>query len=88
MNTWAAGQKHYKLKKPAKAVATAPDGPSYAQRVDAMQAADEIADARNLDPAWVRQTLAQARYIPAIAKAITPPAVGVAKNWEIGRAHV
>ena len=87
MNTWAAGQKHYKLKKPAKAVATAPDGPSYAQRVDAMQAADEIADARNLDPAWVRQTLAQARYIPAIAKAITPPAVGVTKNWAAYRAR-
>ncbi|PIW09806.1 MAG: lytic murein transglycosylase B [Comamonadaceae bacterium CG17_big_fil_post_rev_8_21_14_2_50_60_13] len=87
MNTWAAGQKHLKHKKPTKVAAAAPDGPSYAQRVDAMQAADEIASARDLDPVWVRQTLAQARYIPAIAKAITPPALGVAKNWAAYRAR-
>ncbi|PIQ55861.1 MAG: lytic murein transglycosylase B [Comamonadaceae bacterium CG12_big_fil_rev_8_21_14_0_65_59_15] len=87
MNTWATSQKHHSKKKPAKAVATAPDGPSYAQRSDAMQAADELASARDLDPAWVCQMLAQARYIPAIAKAVTPPAVGVAKNWAAYRAR-
>lgn len=64
-----------------------PDGPSYAQRSDAMQAADDIASARDLDPEWVRLTLAQARYVPAIAKAVTPPAVGVAKNWAAYRAR-
>jgi membrane-bound lytic murein transglycosylase B len=62
-------------------------GPSYGQRTDAMQAADDIAERRNLDPAWVRQTLAQARYIPFIAKAVTPPPVGVAKNWQLYRSR-
>ena len=52
-----------------------------------MQAADEMAAARGLDPAWVRQTLAQAIYIPAIAKAVTPPAVGVPKNWQVYRSR-
>ncbi|TXT38509.1 MAG: membrane-bound lytic murein transglycosylase B [Comamonadaceae bacterium] len=62
-------------------------GLSYSQRKDAMLAADDIAVRRNLDPAWVRQTLAQARYIPAVVKAITPPAVGVAKNWKVYRSR-
>ena len=62
-------------------------GTSYSQRADAMQAADDIAARRNLDPAWVRQTLAQAHYIPFIAKAVTPPPVGVAKNWQLYRSR-
>lgn len=69
-------------------MASAPvPGPSYAQRSDAMAAANDIARQRDLDPAWVRQTLAQARYIPAIAQAVTPPAVGVAKNWQLYRSR-
>ena len=83
---------HSKHKKPAMVAASAPfpvptPGPSYAQRQDAMQAADEMAAARDLDPVWVRQALAQANYIPAIAKAVTPPAVGVAKNWALYRSR-
>jgi len=85
----AAAQKHSKKKKPVKAVAhsVALSGPSYAQRHDAMQAADDIAHRQGLDALWVRQTLAQAHYIAAIAKAITPPAVGVAKNWPLYRSR-
>jgi membrane-bound lytic murein transglycosylase B len=52
-----------------------------------MQAADDIAQRRELDPVWVRRTLAQARYMPQIAKAITPPAVGVAKDWQLYRSR-
>ena len=62
-------------------------GPGYDQRLDAMQAADDMARRRDLDPAWVRQTLGQARYVAAIAKAVTPPAVGVAKNWQLYRSR-
>jgi membrane-bound lytic murein transglycosylase B len=62
-------------------------GPSYAKRLDAMQAADDIAQRRDLDPVWVRQILSQARYMPQIAKAITPPALGVAKNWQLYRSR-
>ena len=65
---------------------SAPAGPSYSQRADVMQAADDIAARRNLDPTWVRQTLAQAHYMPLIAKAVTPP-VGVAKNWQLYRSR-
>ena len=62
-------------------------GPSYAQRSDAMQAADQIALQQHLDPLWVRQVLAQARYMPVIARAITPPPVGTAKNWRAYRSR-
>jgi membrane-bound lytic murein transglycosylase B len=48
-----------------------------------MQAADDIAQRRALNRAWVRKTLAKAHYIAAVVKAITPPPVGVPKNWQI-----
>ncbi|WP_083633927.1 lytic murein transglycosylase B [Rhodoferax antarcticus] len=88
----AEATNHSKSKRAVKTAASAPvspplPGPSYAQRQDAMQAADEMAAARDLDPVWVRQALARANYIPAIAKAVTPPAVGVAKNWALYRSR-
>lgn len=84
----AEARNHSHKKKVHKAAISAPAvGPSYALRLDAMQAADDIAQQRDLDPAWVRQTLAQAHYIAAIAKAVTPPAVGVAKNWQLYRSR-
>jgi len=82
---------NHSKKKPkrAKVVAQQPalPGPSYAQRADAMQAAQDMALSQGLDPIWVRETLAQARYIPAIAKAVTPPPVGVPKNWALYRSR-
>jgi len=85
----AEAKKHpHHAKKTSKAAASAPvPGPSYAQRADAMQAADDIARQRDLDPAWVRQALGQAHYIQSIAQAVTPPAVGVAKNWQLYRSR-
>ncbi|MFZ4623455.1 MAG: lytic murein transglycosylase B [Rhodoferax sp.] len=62
-------------------------GPSYAQRTDVGPVADDIALQHQLDASWVRQTLAQARYIPAIAKAIAPPPVGTPKNWRVYRSR-
>jgi len=55
--------------------------PSYAHRVDVMQAADDMALRRDLPRTWVRRTLAQAHYVAAIAQAIQPVSIGVAKNW-------
>jgi membrane-bound lytic murein transglycosylase B len=52
-----------------------------------MQLADDIAQRRNLDPQWVRQTMGQARYMPGIAQAATPPAVGTPKNWALYRSR-
>ncbi len=76
-------------KKPVRAATSqaALPGPDYGQRLDAMQTADDIALRRNLDPVRVREALAQARYVAAIAKAVTPPAAGVAKNWQLYRSR-
>ena len=62
-------------------------GPAYATRADAMRAASEIAAARNLDPQWVAQTIGAAHYMPTIAKAMAPAAVGVPKNWAVYRSR-
>jgi len=56
-------------------------GPLYATRADVMQEADALAARLVLEPAWVRQAIGAARYLPGVARAILPPAVGVAKNW-------
>lgn len=54
---------------------------NYAKRLDVRSAADAIAQSESLDQTWVRQTLAKAHYIPAIAKAVRPAPKGVIKNW-------
>jgi len=89
ISTGAQAAKHPKKKKAARSLhsTVALPGPSYAQRADAMRVAESIAKERDLDLAWVRQTLAQAHYIPAVAKAITPPPVGVPKNWRLYRSR-
>ena len=62
-------------------------GPAYAQRADAMQAADDIAERRGLSREWVRQAIGQAHYLPQVAKFIQPPPVGVPKNWRVYRSR-
>jgi membrane-bound lytic murein transglycosylase B len=62
-------------------------GPAYAQREDAMRAADDIAARRDLDLEWVRQAIGQARYIPQIARFIQPPPAGTPKNWRVYRSR-
>jgi membrane-bound lytic murein transglycosylase B len=62
-------------------------GPAYEQRQDAMLAADDIAERRNLDREWVRQAIGQSHYQPLIAKLIAPPPVGTLKNWAVYRAR-
>ena len=61
--------------------------PPYATRNDAMQLADDIAARRDLDRDWVRQAIGQARYLPIVAKFITPPPVGTVKNWRVYRSR-
>lgn len=46
-----------------------------------------MAQRAQLDPQWVRQMVGQARYSAAVSQAITPPAVGVSKNWAAYRAR-
>jgi membrane-bound lytic murein transglycosylase B len=59
----------------------------YASRPDAMQVADDIAQRRDLDRAWVRQAIGQARYLPHIGRWILPAATGTAKNWRVYRSR-
>ena len=66
---------------------SAPDVVTYGQRDDVMRFADELAARRGLEPAWVRSALAQARYIPSVARFIMPPPAGTAKNWAAYRAR-
>ena len=69
--------------------ASAQDRPAtYAQRADVLRFADEVAE-RNpgLDAAWVREQLAQARFVAAATRLIMPAPPGVAKNWSAYRAR-
>jgi membrane-bound lytic murein transglycosylase B len=94
MNAGAGSQKIYKEPKAtAKRGTTAPTpgqpaaGPAYATRADAMALADEIARRRKLDPQWVRKAIGEARFMPAIVRASTPPPAGTPKNWTAYRAR-
>jgi membrane-bound lytic murein transglycosylase B len=62
-------------------------GSTYAERQDALQRADEIAARQQLDPAWVREQIGKARFVPAVARLIMPPPAGTAKNWAAYRAR-
>lgn len=86
ISTGAEARKHPK-NNPVTKARTAVAQPLYAQRPDAMQAADAIAQQTGLDAAWVRQTIGQARLVPSIVKAVAPPAVGTAKNWSAYRSR-
>ena len=65
----------------------APDEVSYGRREDVVRFADEIAERHGLDPAWVREHLAQARFQPSVTRFIMPPPAGTAKNWAAYRAR-
>jgi membrane-bound lytic murein transglycosylase B len=59
----------------------------YGARDDVMRFADEVAQRQGLDAAWARATLERARYTPAVARFIMPPANGTAKNWGVYRSR-
>jgi membrane-bound lytic murein transglycosylase B len=75
----------------AKKVAVVDDGAAdvvtYGGREDVVRFADEIAARRELDPEWVKNALALARFMPLVARYIMPPATGTAKNWAAYRAR-
>ena len=59
----------------------------YGRRPDAMALADTLAERHGLDPAWAQAQLAQARFVPSVARLIMPPPAGTAKNWAAYRAR-
>jgi len=65
----------------------APDMVTYGQREDVMRFGAELAQRRELDPAWVQARLAEARFVPNVAKFIMPPPAGTAKNWAAYRSR-
>jgi membrane-bound lytic murein transglycosylase B len=65
-----------KISKPSPAA-----GPSYAKRQDAAIWAEKVAQEYQLDAKWIKNQLAQARYIPSIPKLILPPTQINKKNW-------
>ncbi|MES2283500.1 MAG: lytic murein transglycosylase B [Pseudomonadota bacterium] len=52
-----------------------------------MQFADDLAARRNLDPAWVRDAIGQARYNATVARLMQPAAKPFVKNWRVYRSR-
>ncbi|HEY0200693.1 MAG TPA: lytic murein transglycosylase B [Burkholderiaceae bacterium] len=52
-----------------------------------MALADDIAEHRGLAREWVRQAIAQARYLPQVPRLMLPPPQGTTKNWRAYRAR-
>ena len=75
--------------KPARKAAQArvPKGVPYAGRDDAMQWADELAQRRGLDAAWVRGAVARAQMLPVVSRLMQPAPAGQAKNWDVYRSR-
>jgi membrane-bound lytic murein transglycosylase B len=65
----------------------APDIFTYGRRADVMDFGAALAERQDLDPAWVRAALEQARFQPNVARFIMPPPAGTAKNWAAYRAR-
>jgi len=63
------------------------DGFFYRDSPAAMAFADDMAVRRNLDAAWVRDQIGQARRSAAAIRGVTPAPVGVPKNWAAYRAR-
>jgi membrane-bound lytic murein transglycosylase B len=82
-----AAKKSVNAKAKRKPVVSPQAGPAYAARADAMALADGIAERRKLDRNWVRHAIGQAHFMPGIARAATPPPVGMPKNWELYRSR-
>ncbi len=64
-----------------------PEAVRYAARDDAMAFADDLAKRRDLDPAWVRRAIGDARYLPTVARLMQPAPSGTPKNWRVYRSR-
>jgi membrane-bound lytic murein transglycosylase B len=62
-------------------------GPPYAEREDAMQFADEIAQRRQLDAAWVRSMVGQAQNLAVVSRLMQPAPTTQPKNWAVYRSR-
>lgn len=62
-------------------------GTPYAGREEAMRFADEVAERRGLDPAWVRRMVGQAQQLPVVSRLMQPAPPATAKNWRVYRSR-
>ena len=84
INTPATAQNNARKQSPSK---SSTQYELYADREDAMQMADDIAERRDLDKAWVRKAIGQARNIGQISRLMQPAPKGTAKNWRVYRSR-
>ena len=77
-----AGKKSKKRKCQA---AKTPAPSSYANHPAARAAADSMAQNSALNRTWVRATLAQARMLPDVVRAVTPAKDPSVRNWQVYR---
>src|SRR6218665_1263378 len=61
----------------------------YATRPEALQWADDLAARRDLARQWLRQSIAQARFLPAAPRRTVPPpaAERTSKSWHLYRSR-
>jgi len=83
----AKGAKGAGAKKVALVDDAAPDVVTYGLREDVVRFAEGVAERRELDVEWVKASLGQARFVPAVTRYIMPPTTGTAKNWGAYRAR-
>ncbi len=60
---------------------------AYASRPEAMRFAEDLASRRDLDVAWVRDAIGQARFSPTVVRLMQPPAKTFTKNWRTYRSR-
>ena len=77
--------------KPGKARKGAPPAPHkgtpLSDDIHVLAWAQEAAPRLQLDPVWLRNTMAQAQRLPVVEKLVLPPASPVAKDWAAYRAR-
>jgi membrane-bound lytic murein transglycosylase B len=62
-------------------------GPPYAESEEAMRFADDMAQRRQLDPAWVRSMVGQAQNLAVVTRLMQPPPAAQPKNWAVYRSR-
>jgi len=88
LSTGASAKKYSKKPAPRATVPAAPQGSTpYASRPEALLFADDLAQRRNLDREWVRQSIGQTRFLAQVPRLVLPPPKGTAKNWDTYRAR-
>ena len=60
---------------------------AYGRRDDVITFATEFAQQHGLELDWVQDALADARFIPTVARLLMPAPPGTAKNWAAYRAR-